>query len=327
MTGIYKITNTVNGKCYIGQSTDLPNRIRKHIKTLLNGTNRNEHLQNAYKKYGPGSFTIEIIEECSEDQLDSREIFWIDFYKSYDRNFGYNKTPGGKGGNGYFEILDQEEKESLRQKMSENKTGILNPIYGTYCYTDGAVIKYIKDTERTEYESNGWYRGVPDFVKAKESIANSGTNNSFYGKHHSDDTKRKISENRLGENNWNFGKTIYHKGNKQKFIDAKDVAYYESIGWTKGVAEESKRKNSKSKKGKKIPESTLRNKSNIYLHNGQEYIGWRKLQAHLRDNGYNKISQIAIEKLSSGKSVRGYDDLFGAITIINKEVNANETLD
>lgn len=317
MTGIYKITNTVNGKCYIGQSTDLPNRIRKHIKTLLNGTNRNEHLQNAYKKYGPGSFTIEIIEECSEEQLDAREIFWIDFYKSYDRNFGYNKTPGGKGGNGYFEILAQKEKESLRQKMSESKTGMLNPIYGTYCYTDGVVIKYIKDTERAEYESNGWYRGVPDFVKVKESIANSGTNNSFYGKHHSDDTKRKISENRLGENNWNFGKLLYHKEDQQKYILPEEISYYESIGWLKGATETSKRKSSESKRGKKMPEATLRQKSNIYLYNGQEYIGWRKLQACLRESGYDKISQIAIEKLSNGKSVRGYDDLIGAITRIN----------
>ena len=63
MIGIYKITNIINGKCYIGQSTDLAQRIRKHIKTLLKGTNRNEHLQNAYKKYGTGNFIIEIIEK------------------------------------------------------------------------------------------------------------------------------------------------------------------------------------------------------------------------------------------------------------------------
>jgi hypothetical protein len=62
-------------------------------------------------------------------------------------------------------------------------------------------------------------------------------------------------------------------------------------------------------------ESTLRKKSNIYLYNGQEYVGWRKLQSHLRENGYDKISQAAIEKLSNSKKVRGYDDLFGKITV------------
>ena len=82
MIGIYKITNTVNNKCYIGQSTNLIKRIQKHIKTLLKGTNRNEHLQNAYNKYGTGNFTIEIIEECTVENLDEREIFWIDYYKS-----------------------------------------------------------------------------------------------------------------------------------------------------------------------------------------------------------------------------------------------------
>ena len=89
VTGIYKITNVVNGKCYIGQSSDLVSRIRKHIRELLNKTHHNEHLQNAYNTYGTGNFTIEIIEECSEENLDEREIFWIDFYKSWDRNFGY----------------------------------------------------------------------------------------------------------------------------------------------------------------------------------------------------------------------------------------------
>ena len=97
MIGIYKITNAVNNKCYIGQSKDLMTRIRKHIKTLINGTNRNEHLQNAYNTYGTGNFTIEIIEECTAEELDDREIYWIDFYHSYDREYGYNKTRGGRG--------------------------------------------------------------------------------------------------------------------------------------------------------------------------------------------------------------------------------------
>lgn len=316
MTGIYKITNEINGKCYIGQSTNLVQRIRKHIKTLLNGTNRNEHLQNAYNKYGTGNFTIEIIEECDSEKLDEREIFWIDFYKSYDKNFGYNKTKGGKGGNGYFEVCDEDKLKEIRDKKSTSVSGENNPIYGAHCYTDGFVIKYIKDDQIAEYESNGWRKGVPDHVKTRERIANLGPNNGFYGKSHSDDTKRKLSESRLGENNWNFGKVLYHKDSKQKYISLNEVEHYESDGWTRGATDEFARKISERKVGKKTPEDVLRKKSHIYVYNGTEYVGWRKLQAHLRQTGYPKISEAAIVKLASGKTVRGYDDLVGTITLL-----------
>lgn len=316
MTGIYKITNTINGKCYIGQSVDLIKRIKKHIKTLINGTNRNEHLQNAYRTYGAGNFTIEIIEECDEQHLDEREIFWIDFYKSYDKNYGYNKTKGGKGGNGYLEVLDEDGVNEIKRKQSESHKGERNPLYNTYCYTDGVAIKYIKDEDRDKYESEGWRRGVPDYVKEKEHCANLGTKNGFYGKHHAKETREKLSALRSGENNWNFGKVIYHKGADQKYINPSEIEHYESLGWERGVTEENKRKVSKANSGRKMPESTLRKKSNIYVYNEQEYMGWRKLQAYLRGNGYPKISETAISKLSNGKKVRGYDELLGKIVKI-----------
>lgn len=319
MTGIYKITNEINGKCYIGQSTNLAQRIKRHIRTLLNGTNCNEHLQNAYKKYGTGNFTIEIIEECSAEELDEREIFWIDFYKAYDKNFGYNKTKGGKGGNGYLEVCDESKAKETKERHSESVKGERNPNYGAHCYTDGVVIKYIKDDQIEEYESNGWHKGVPDFVRAKERSANLGQNNGFYGKSHSDETKQKLSESRKGESNWNFGKVLYHKGNKQKYISLDEVKRYELNGWVKGTTEKQKRKNSESKVGRKMPEDVLRKKSHIYVYNGIEYVGWRKLQAHLRQIGYTKISEAAITKLVRGKAVRGYDDLVGKITLL--EVN------
>lgn len=301
MIGIYKITNTINDKCYIGQSANLLNRIHKHIKTLTNVTNANEHLQNAYNKYGTGNFTIEIIEECTEEELDEREIYWIEFYNSCDKNFGYNKTPGGKGGNGYFEVLEQKEKNEILNKLSKAKIGELNPLYGLHCYTDGYVIKYINTSEIEQYELNGWRPGVPDFVREKERIANIGERNGFYGKHHSEETKQRLSETRSGEKNWNYGKVLYHKDNKQKYIEVSEIEYYQSIGWTSGPTDQSKNKISQSNTGKKKSESTLRKHSIIYVYKNNEYIGWRKLQSYLKANGYPKISETAIIKLANGK--------------------------
>lgn len=90
MTGIYKITNLITNKTYIGQSTNIEQRWEEH-KFYSN----NEHtaLQAAFKKYGISNFSFEIIEECSKEQLDEREIYWIKFYDSY--NNGYNLTKGG----------------------------------------------------------------------------------------------------------------------------------------------------------------------------------------------------------------------------------------
>lgn len=200
MVGIYKITNIVNNKCYIGQSANLGKRIKKHIDTLLNHSNRNEHLQNAYDKYGPGSFTIEIIEECDESMLDEREIFWIDFYKSYDKNFGYNKTKGGTGGNSYLELYSEEELEVVSRKKSKNVKGERNPIYGKHCYTNGTIIRYVRDDQIKSYEEQGWYKGVPEHVKQKERKSNSGEKNGFFGKKHSEETLRKMSDIYVYEN-------------------------------------------------------------------------------------------------------------------------------
>ena len=315
MIGIYKITNTINNKCYIGQSKDLVTRIRKHIKTLINGTNRNEHLQNAYNTYGTGNFTIEIIEECTAEELDEREIYWIDLYHSYDREYGYNKTRGGTGGNSYYELMDDDEKEVVDQKRKGRQATNKN----TYCYTDGFVIKYIYEQDVEQYEAEGWYRGVPEYVRVREKFANLGEKNGFYGKHHSEETRKKWSENRKGASNWNYGRVLYHKDDMQKYITQEDIPHYESLGWMRGPTDEARRKISENKKGKQMPQDMIRKKSIIYLYEEQEYIGWRKLQTYLRGNGYPKISEAAIVKLSKGLCVRGYDALVGQISIKKEE--------
>lgn len=96
MIGIYKITNQLNGKCYIGQSVNIENRWKQHV---YEGTHnrKNNKFYNAIKKYGIENFLFEIIEECSlsSNELDQRERYWINYYDSF--NNGYNSTLGGQG--------------------------------------------------------------------------------------------------------------------------------------------------------------------------------------------------------------------------------------
>ena len=101
---IYKITNNVNNKCYIGQ-TERTIQIRwlEHIRPSKYKSEL--PLYRAISKYGIDNFSIEEIEECNNTNLDEREIYWIDYFDTY-RN-GYNCTEGGGGGiKTYKECID-----------------------------------------------------------------------------------------------------------------------------------------------------------------------------------------------------------------------------
>lgn len=89
VTGIYKITNTVNQKCYVGQAVNVQERWRQHIKRGVGAeaATRNK-LYPAMLKYGPEKFTFELLESCSRDKLDEREDYWQEFYHAKD--FGYS---------------------------------------------------------------------------------------------------------------------------------------------------------------------------------------------------------------------------------------------
>lgn len=89
MIGIYKITNQLNGKVYIGQSIDIEERWRQH-KRAWRDTSRKALLYEAIRKDGLENFLFEIIEECPKERLNEREKFWIREYNSLED--GYNMS-------------------------------------------------------------------------------------------------------------------------------------------------------------------------------------------------------------------------------------------
>ena len=90
--GIYKITNEINGKVYVGQSKDLKARKRSHFSDLKRNQHANFHLQNAFNKYKVNNFIFEILEICKEDELDEKEYKWMNKFNSHNSEFGYNIT-------------------------------------------------------------------------------------------------------------------------------------------------------------------------------------------------------------------------------------------
>jgi group I intron endonuclease len=112
---IYKTTNLINNKIYIGQSK------YNNCDYLGSGS----LLKKAIKKYGKQNFKKEIIEYChTKEHLNEREIYWIDYYNSRDSEIGYNLSIGGCGNNGFIMSLEARKKISLAFK------GKNHPLFG-----------------------------------------------------------------------------------------------------------------------------------------------------------------------------------------------------
>ena len=95
MKGIYKITNIITNKYYIGSSNDIEDSLKRRFRELRNNRHPNKHLQSSYNKYGKDNFHSSILEEC--DNIIEREQFYID---SSNWNMLYNKTRKANGGGG-----------------------------------------------------------------------------------------------------------------------------------------------------------------------------------------------------------------------------------
>lgn len=117
---IYKITNKVNGKSYIGQTrytVEFRWRQHQHKKD-------NVYFHNAIHKYGAESFTVETLEECDIEILNEREIYYIAKYNTFEN--GYNLTIGGDGNRTL--LLDdkyEEIKTLYLSGFSSNKIATL----------------------------------------------------------------------------------------------------------------------------------------------------------------------------------------------------------
>lgn len=94
MVGIYKITNTYNGKVYIGQSQDIEKRIEQHLTALQKKKHENKLMQKDYNMFS-SAFSFEVLEECSLSLLNEAEKRWIAYYDSSNSMKGYNQNKGG----------------------------------------------------------------------------------------------------------------------------------------------------------------------------------------------------------------------------------------
>lgn len=118
-SGIYKITNLLNGKGYIGQSKDIYRRCNEeHLYGGNNIETASFHIYQAFNKYGTQNFKVEVLELCNQEELNNREIYWISYYDTFHN--GYNMTEGGSHFSPNIHSAETEEKR--RQTRENNKS-------------------------------------------------------------------------------------------------------------------------------------------------------------------------------------------------------------
>lgn len=159
--GIYKITNILNEKVYVGSSTNIKLRWMCHKSYLFRHVHYNLHLQCSWDKYGENYFIFTIIEECEFDILNIREEYWIEELKAWDKEYGYNKDRYVNG----RKIVSDVTKEKIRlsrigTKLSEeHKERIRQAHLG------------MKRSKDTGYKIGKALRGKSKSEKAKQNMS------------------------------------------------------------------------------------------------------------------------------------------------------------
>jgi group I intron endonuclease len=135
---IYKATNKVTGKSYIGQSkTTLCRRLSSHKYSCLT-SKKKTIFYDAIRSYGWDAFDWKVILVCEDADLDYYEIETISCYKTLDRDFGYNEIPGGHSGGFHGKKHTQGWRDSLskRQIGSKRSEGTKNKLRNRFISED-----------------------------------------------------------------------------------------------------------------------------------------------------------------------------------------------
>ena len=188
---IYLLTNTVNGKQYVGQTrSKLHERWSGHCKSARRGSTA--YLHNAIRKYGPEVFTHTVLEETTPEEVNDREMYWIATLNT--KESGYNMTDGGESGWSYVNeyLKTHDDVESARRKKLKNR--IFTEEHRARLSISNRNRTYDMSPEacarRSESQRN---KKMPKSFTEKNRQRML-TNNPFKGKKHSEETREKMRE-------------------------------------------------------------------------------------------------------------------------------------
>lgn len=161
--GIYKITNLINNKVYIGQSVNVLKRFAAHKNRPFNPKSRQyeSYFYRAIRKYGLENFKFEVIEKCKKEELNKKEKEYISFYHSNDKDFGYNLTKGGESPT-YVKLTEEEIEKIYCLLLTTN---LSEEEIGKKFYVNQRTISYINQREV-------WRKDNISYPIRKEKIKN-----------------------------------------------------------------------------------------------------------------------------------------------------------
>lgn len=147
VSGIYTVTNLVNGKIYLGKSNDLNHRKEEHYRLLRRGVHKNSYIQSSWNIYGEENFLYEILEYHDEKYLPSMEHWWATMLNVHNSEYGYNLMPTHP----YKTYLWSKEmllkREATRKKNAEER-GYYNSPEAREKMSKSAMGKVISEHQR-----------------------------------------------------------------------------------------------------------------------------------------------------------------------------------
>lgn len=169
-SGIYKITNLINGHCYIGQSKNIYNRINNHHIYDYNNPKNDQYdckIYQAIRKYGWENFDISVIELCPESELNEKEIFYIEKFDSFKN--GYNMTEGGTYFSSKMFSPETEQKRAETREKNQSLKGENHPrarlsnkevINIRYRYKNGESVNQIWEDYKSLYPNLAVFKRI-----------------------------------------------------------------------------------------------------------------------------------------------------------------------
>lgn len=169
MIGIYKIENLINHKIYIGQSVHIERRWKEHCRHY-----KQSIISDAIKKYGEDNFSFQVIEECPEDKLDEREMFYINKFNCIVPN-GYNIRDYSKSNQTTFNYYNKETFLNIVNDI-KNSTLTFKEISKKYNVSDRTIYSinngqyhYLENEKyplrNLEFFSNQYYINIINDIK------------------------------------------------------------------------------------------------------------------------------------------------------------------
>jgi len=225
-SGVYQISNTLNGKVYVGGSVNIRTRLMGHFRSLRRGSHHSQKLQRAWEKYGEETFSVSVLEKVSPEGVEQSEQKWLDRLRPHTT--GYNICPKGRIRIGIPHTPETRAKisramsgrklsESHVEQIRERMRGHVHSPDALRRITDAATGK--KHTAETKKKIGAAHRGKTVSAETRRKISEAHQGNKYWeGRTHSEESRQKMST--AQRERWEKGGNTIRERVRQRSLEA-----------------------------------------------------------------------------------------------------------